>query len=35
MKAAGWDYDEECEWLQVDGNGDAFPEYEADEVINE
>ena len=35
MKAAGWDYDEECEWLQVDGNGDAFPEYETDEVINE
>jgi hypothetical protein len=34
MAAAGWDYDEECEWLQVDENGDALPEYETDEVID-
>jgi hypothetical protein len=34
MAAAGWDYEEECEWLQVDENGDALPEYETDEVID-
>jgi hypothetical protein len=34
MAAAGWDYDEECEWLQVEENGDALPEYETDEVID-
>jgi hypothetical protein len=34
MVAAGWDFDEECEWLQTDGNGDALPEYETDEVID-
>jgi hypothetical protein len=35
MAAAGWDYDEECEWLEVDENGDALPECETDQVINE
>jgi len=35
MKAAGWEFDEECEWLKVDDNGDALPEYETEQVINE
>ena len=34
MAAAGWEFDEECEWLQTDENGDALPEYETDEVID-
>jgi len=35
MKAAGWEYDEECEWLQVDKNGDTLPECETNDVICE
>ena len=35
MAAAGWEFDEECEWLKVDEIGDGLPEYETDEVIDD
>ena len=35
MEATGWEYDEECEWLEVDVNGDALPGFETNDVICE
>jgi hypothetical protein len=34
MRATGWGCDEECEWLEVDENGDVLPKCETDEVID-